>query len=38
MKQYNNNDWFVIHTKARQELKVLESLTQLGIVAYLYNK
>ena len=31
MKQNNNNDWFVLYTKARQELKVLERLTHLGI-------
>ena len=34
MKQNNNNDWFVLYTKARQELKVLERLTHLGIKAY----
>ena len=34
MKQNNNNDWFVLYTKARQELKVLERLIHLGIKAY----
>ena len=34
MKQNNNNDWFVLYTKPRQELKVLERLKHLGIKAY----
>lgn len=38
MKQNNNNDWFVLYTKARQELKVLERLTNLGIKAYTPTK
>jgi transcriptional antiterminator RfaH len=38
LKQNNNNDWFVLYTKARQELKVLERLTQLCIVAYTPTK
>ena len=38
MKQNNNNDWFVLYTKARQELKVLERLTLLGIKAYTPTK
>ena len=38
MKQNNNNDWFVLYTKARQELKVLERLTHLGIKAYTPTK
>jgi hypothetical protein len=38
MKQNNNNDWFVLYTKARKELKVLEHLTHLGIKAYTPTK
>ena len=38
MKHNNNNDWFVLCTKARQELKVLERLTHLGIKAYTPTK
>ena len=38
MKQNNNNDWFVLYTKARQELKVLERLTNLGVKAYTPTK
>jgi transcriptional antiterminator RfaH len=36
MKQ--NNNWFVLYTKARQELKVLERLNQLGIETYAPTK
>ena len=38
MKHNNNDDWFVLYTKARQELKVLERLTHLGIKAYTPTK
>lgn len=38
MRQENKNDWFVLCTKARQELKVLERLSQLGIEAYTPTK
>ena len=38
MKHNNNDDWFVLCTKARQELKVLERLTHLGIKAYTPTK
>ena len=34
MRQKSKKDWFVLCTKARQELKVLELLSQLGIEAY----
>ena len=33
-----SKNWFVIYTKARQELKVLEHLTHLGIEAYTPTK
>ena len=33
-----SKNWFVIYTKARQELKVLERLTHLGIEAYTPTK
>ena len=33
-----SKNWFVIYTKARQELKVLERLTDLGIKAYTPTK
>ena len=33
-----SKNWFVIHTKPRQELKVLEHLTHLGIEAYTPTK
>ena len=38
MRQENKNDWFVLCTKARQELKVLERLSQLGIETYTPTK
>ena len=38
MKHNNNDDWFVLYTKARQELKVLERLIHLGIKAYTPTK
>jgi len=38
MKRENKEDWFVLCTKARQELKVLERLSQLGIEAYAPTK
>jgi len=34
----SKKDWFVVCTKARQELKVLESLSQLGIETYTPTK
>ena len=34
----NNNNWFVLYTKARQELKVIERLIDLGIKAYAPTK
>lgn len=34
MIQKSKKDWFVLCTKARQELKVLERLRQIGIEAY----
>ncbi|MBT5089967.1 MAG: transcriptional elongation/antitermination factor NusG-like protein, partial [Flavobacteriales bacterium] len=33
-----SKNWFVIYTKPRQELKVLERLTHLGIEAYTPTK
>ena len=33
-----SKNWFVIHTKPRQQLKVLEHLTRLGIKAYTPTK
>ena len=38
MRQKSQRDWFVLCTKARQELKVLESLSQLGIETYTPTK
>ena len=38
MRQKSQKDWFVLCTKARQELKVLERLNQLGIEAYTPTK
>ena len=38
MRQKSQKDWFVLCTKARQELKVLECLNQLGIEAYTPTK
>ena len=38
MRQKSQKDWFVLCTKARQELKVLESLSQLGIETYTPTK
>ena len=34
MREKSIKDWFVLCTKARQELKVLERLSQLGIETY----
>ena len=38
MRQKSQKDWFVLCTKARQELKVLECLNQLGIDTYTPTK
>ena len=38
MKNKISKNWFVIYTKPRQELKVLERLTYLGIQAYTPTK
>ena len=38
MRQKSKNDWFVLYTQARQELKVLERLGQLGVEAYTPTK
>ena len=38
MRQKSKKDWFVLCTKARQELKVLECLSQLGIETYTPTK
>ena len=38
MRQKSQKDWFVLCTKARQELDVLERLNQLGIEAYTPTK
>ena len=38
MRQKSQKDWFVLCTKARQELKVLERLNQLGIETYTPTK
>ncbi len=38
MRQKREKDWFVLCTKARQELKVLERLSQLGIETYTPTK
>ena len=38
MRQKSQKDWFVLCTKARQELKVLERLNQLGIETYIPTK
>lgn len=38
MRQKSQKDWFVLCTKARQELKVIERLNQLGIETYTPTK
>ena len=38
MKLEGEKNWFVLCTKARQELKVLEHLSQLGIETYTPTK
>jgi len=38
MRQKSQKDWFVLCTKSRQELKVLERLSQLGIETYTPTK
>ena len=38
MRQKSQKDWFVLCTKARQELKVLERLNQFGIETYTPTK
>lgn len=38
MRNQDQQNWFVLFTKSRQELKVLERLTQLGIQAYTPTK
>ena len=38
MREKSNKDWFVVCTKARQELKVLESLSELGFETYTPTK
>ncbi len=38
MRQKSKKDWFVLCTKARQELKVLKCLSQLGIETYTPTK
>ena len=38
MRRKSKQDWFVLCTKARQELKVLERLNQLGVQAYTPTK
>ena len=38
MRKEYKKDWFVLCTKARQELKVLERLIQLGVEAYTPTK
>jgi len=38
MRQKSQKDWFVLCTKARQELKVLERLKQLGIETFTPTK
>jgi hypothetical protein len=38
MRRENKKDWFVLCTKARHELKVLERLSQLGIETYAPTK
>ena len=38
MRQKSKKDWFVLCTKARQELKVLDRLNQLGVEAYTPTK
>ena len=38
MRRKSKKDWFVLCTKARQELKVLERLNQLGIETYTPTK
>ena len=38
MRQNNKKDWYVLCTKARQELKVLEHLSKLGIESYTPTK
>jgi len=38
MQEESKKDWFVLCTKARQELKILEALSQLDIEAYTPTK
>ena len=38
MRQESQKDWFVLCTKVRQELKVLERLNQLGVETYTPTK
>ena len=38
MREKSKKDWFVLCTKARQEIKVLECLNQLGIETYTPTK
>lgn len=38
MRQKSKKDWFIVCTKARQELKVSERLSQLGIETYTPTK
>ena len=38
MRNKSKEDWFVLCTKARQELKVLQYLNQIGIEAYTPTK
>ena len=38
MRRKSQKDWFVLCTKVRQELKVLERLNQLGIETYTPTK
>lgn len=38
MRRISKKDWFVLCTKSRQELKVLERLSQLGIETYTPTK
>ena len=38
MRQKSKKDWFVLCTKARQEFKIVERLSQLGIETYIPTK
>ena len=38
MRSKSKQDWFVLYTKARQELKVLERLNELDVQAYTPTK